>query len=271
MPQPHALLRRNFSPQADDANQLGKLVADMISVCMAVHNGEKFVEAQLQSILAQLGNNDEIVVVDDASTDHTSELLGNFKDARLRILTSRKNVGVLKSFEKALREARGDFIFFSDQDDLWLPGKVNKVLEEFVKTGAHAIVTDAVVVGDDGKTLYNSYFAWRGSGPGFLKNFYKNTFLGCCMAIRQECRGFLLPFPPLTYMHDQWMGLACSIVGQVGFLPEPLLIYRRHQWTLTRMQRSAWWWVCKSRLLLFFSLLYAFPRLMTWRIRLSAG
>lgn len=238
---------------------------------MAVHNGAQFVEAQLQSILVQLGDADEVVVVDDASTDNTLELLDRFRDGRVRILTSGRNTGVLKAFERALREARGNFIFFSDQDDVWLPGKVDRVLEAFGKTGALAIVTDAVVVDHDGKPLHESYFAWRGSGPGLVKNFYKNTFLGCCMAVRQECRHFLLPFPPLTYMHDQWAGLACSLVGQVHFLPQPLLAYRRHRGTLTRMQRSTWGWIVKRRLLLIVSLTCALPRLLLWRIRQAAG
>jgi len=152
---------------------------------MATYNGERFVTAQLQSILAQLGPGDEVVIVDDASTDNTVALIRNFRDDRIRLLANCKNSGVLKSFERALGEARGDHLFFSDQDDVWLPGKVDSVIAEFGKTGALAIVTDAIVVDHDGNTLHESYFAWRGSGPGLLKNFHKNTFLGCCMALRQ--------------------------------------------------------------------------------------
>jgi len=238
---------------------------------MAVYNGADFVEAQLHSILMQLGHDDEVVIVDDASTDNTVDLLSNIVDARIRLIYSAHNRGALRSFEKALEETRGDYIFFSDQDDLWLPGKVAIMLEEFRKSGALAIVSDAIVVKHDGTTLHESYFAWRGSGPGVVRNFWKNAFLGCCMAIRRECKAFLLPFPPLTYMHDQWAGLACSIVGQVRFLPRSLLAYRRHRDTMTRMKRSSFMLIAKSRALLFLSLLLALPRLLAWRHRMSAG
>ena len=243
----------------------------MISVCMAVYNGASFVEAQMKSILAQLGSDDEVVIVDDASSDATIDLIENLRDGRVRLLTSRFNCGAARAFERALVETRGDYIFFADQDDLWLPGKVAGVIEEFGKTGALAIVTDATVVDAGGKTLHESYFAWRGSGPGLVKNFIRSSFLGCCMAIRSDCKAFLLPFPPFVYMHDQWTGLACSVVGRVRFLPQPLLAYRRHGGTLTKMHRSSWWWIVGRRVLLALSLALALPRLAAWRIKLSHG
>jgi glycosyltransferase involved in cell wall biosynthesis len=267
----HVLSTLNCFPDTAEADPPDLPVATMISVCMAVYKGADFVEAQLHSILKQLGNDDEVVIVDDASTDNTVDLISNIVDARIRLLTSAHNRGALRSFEKALEEARGDYIFFSDQDDLWLPGKVAIMLEEFRKSGALAIVSDAIVVKHDGTTLHESYFAWRGSGPGVVRNFRKNAFLGCCMAIRRECKAFLLPFPPLTYMHDQWAGLACSIVGQVRFLPQPLLAYRRHRDTLTQMHRSPWWWILHRRAKLVLSLLLALPRLVAWRIRRPAA
>lgn len=237
---------------------------------MAVYNGAGFIDSQLRSILEQLGDGDEIVVVDDASTDHSRDLIAACGDHRIRLLVNRHNLGVMKTFERALAQARGDYIFFSDQDDLWLPGKVPRVLKEFAASGALAVVTDAVVVDQNGTPLQPSYFAWRGSAPGFVRNFYQSAFLGCCMAVRRDCLRFLLPFPPLTYMHDQWTGLACSFVGQVRFLAEPLLAYRRHGETVTRMRRSSWCWIVLHRLRLFCSLLCALPRLLKWRLRLAA-
>jgi len=267
----HVLSTLSCFPDTAEAGLPGLRVATMISVCMAVYNGADYVEAQLHSILEQLGPDDEVVIVDDASSDNTVELIGNIADGRIRLLTSEHNRGAMRSFEKAFEKARGEYIFFSDQDDLWLPGKVAIMLEEFKKSGALAIVSDAIVVAHDGTKLHESYFAWRGSGPGVVRNFRKSAFLGCCMAIRRDCKAFLLPFPPLTYMHDQWTGLACSIVGKVRFLPRPLLVYRRHRDTMTRMHRSSFWWIVKRRVLLLLSLLLALPRLLIWRRRMSAG
>src|SRR5690348_15623759 len=95
-----------------------------VSVCMAVHNGARFLRPQVDSILSQLRQSDELVVVDDASTDASPAILESVRDARLRLLRNAENLGVLRSFEKALRRASGEIIFLSDHDDIWLPGKL---------------------------------------------------------------------------------------------------------------------------------------------------
>lgn len=178
------------------------------------------------------------------------------------------NRGVVRSFEWALTETKGEYIFFSDQDDIWLPNKVRIVLSAFDKSGALAIVTDSVIIGAEEEVICKSFFAWRNSGPGFLKNFYKNTFLGCCMAIRKECKRFLLPFPRFVPMHDEWVGLTCSIVGNVYFIPEKLLAYRRHKDNVTAMHRSGWGKMFRKRINLVASLLLALPRLVAWKCNL---
>ena len=241
----------------------------MISVCMAVYNGERYLLRQLESILGQLAAGDEIVIVDDASTDSSKDIIVSLNDARIRFLTNERNQGVLKSFERALRETQGDYIFFSDQDDVWASDKVTHVLECFKETDSLAVVTDAKVINGAGGINQESYFKWRNSGPGFLKNSFKNTFLGCCMAIRKECKRFLLPFPPFAYMHDRWIGLACTIVGSVKFLPQQLLIYNRHDATVTRMQPSNGLEIIRLRVLLALSMLISLPRLLRWRRKFS--
>ena len=237
----------------------------MISVCMAVCNGEKFLLAQLKSILGQLTEDDEVVIVDDASEDNSMAIINSIYDPRIRLLQNRKNIGPLKSFEMALKDARGDYIFFADQDDLWLPNKVQYVTECFSNPRVLAVVTDAKVANEKEEIIHESYFGWRDSGPGFLKNFYKNSFLGCCMAIRKECKDFILPFPPFSYMHDRWIGLACTVVGEVRFLSCPLLIYRRHENTVTQMKPSSIWKIFNLRFFLVLSLFMSSLRLLRYR------
>ena len=89
-----------------------------ISVCIATFNGEKFIQEQIQSILPQLGEDDEIVVSDDGSTDRTMEILELFKDKRIRLLVNEGKHGFIWNFENALRKAKGDVIFLCDQDDI---------------------------------------------------------------------------------------------------------------------------------------------------------
>jgi glycosyltransferase involved in cell wall biosynthesis len=102
----------------------------MISVCMAVYNGEKYLQEQIESILKQLSPEDELVLSDDASTDASIEIIERIKDSRLILLKNEKRLGPIYNFERALVHCRGDLIFLSDQDDLWLTGKVNACVQK---------------------------------------------------------------------------------------------------------------------------------------------
>ena len=97
-----------------------------ISFCMATYNGERFVVEQLASILPQLAPEDEVVVIDDKSSDSTSELVAGFGDARIRLIEHQERQGVVCSFEDAVRSASGDILFLCDQDDIWAPDKVSR-------------------------------------------------------------------------------------------------------------------------------------------------
>lgn len=237
------------------------------SVCMATHNGERYLAAQLDSILNQLSPTDEVIVVDDASTDATRTIVLQFNDPRIRLVALPVRIGPTRAFEAALREARGEFVFLSDQDDLWKPGKVPRVLEVFTHTKALAVMTDATVVDASGRVLHESYFTHRNCGPGLLKNFYKTTYLGCCMAFRGECRDFLLPFPRPRLAHDVWIGFACELAGRLHFLAEQLVIYRRHGGNFSPLHRNRWDKVAWIRLTYLAALARALPRTLLWRAR----
>lgn len=198
----------------------------MISVCLATYNGSVYVGEQLRSVLAQLGPDDEVVVADDGSTDDTLAVIARLGDSRLRLLDGGGRLGVVKNFERALREARGDTIFLCDQDDVWLPGKVERCLEAL--SDCLLVVTDCAVVDGELKPLSPSFFRQHHSRPGVLHNLWKNTYLGCCMAFRRELLQIALPFPNRIPMHDMWLGMIAEIHGGTCFVPEPLLLYRRH-------------------------------------------
>jgi glycosyltransferase involved in cell wall biosynthesis len=193
---------------------------------MAVYNGQQYLQEQLSSILTQLSSQDEVVIVDDASTDNSINIINAFKDSRIRLLRNPQNLRVIKSFERALTEATGDYIFFADQDDIWLPNKVELVCQAL--ENSVLVVSDAIVINGVGETLYSSYFQFRKSAPGIWRNFLQNTYLGCCMAIQGKYKSQLLPFPSYIPQHDEWIGLSCEFLGDVYFLPIPLIAYRRH-------------------------------------------
>ncbi len=202
-----------------------------ISVAMAVYNGEKYLSAQLDSILPQLGGRDEVVISDDGSTDGTIALIESYMKKDGRILLRRgPGRGIKQNIANAIAHTKGEFIFLADQDDVWMPDKVRRVLDVFRKERCHLVVHDCIVTGADLKTvIYPSYFAYRGYGAGMLRNIWKNKFIGCCMAFHKSLTPYILPIPDDIQMHDQWIGfLNDKHHGGCVFLKEPLLYYRRH-------------------------------------------
>lgn len=198
----------------------------MISVCLATYNGGAYVEEQLRSVLAQLGPEDEVVVSDDGSTDDTLAVITRLADFRLRVLEGSGKLGVIKNFERALLAARGETIFLCDQDDVWLPGKVDGCLAALADYPL--VVTDCAVVDGKLNLLSPSFFRMRNSGSGLLHNLWKNSYLGCCMAFRRDLLKVALPFPNRIPMHDMWLGMIAEIYGGACFVPKQLLLYRRH-------------------------------------------
>jgi glycosyltransferase involved in cell wall biosynthesis len=196
----------------------------LTTVCMATYNGERHVAAQLASIL-QSPRVDEVLVSDDGSTDRTREIVRSLADPRVRLLEGPR-AGVIHNFESLLCTARGEFIFLADQDDVWLPHKVDTMLAAMQT--ADLVVSDCQVVDDALHLLQPSFQAARRSGPGLWKNLVRNSYLGCCMAFRRRVLARALPFPRRVPMHDWWLGLVAECAGTVCFLPEPLLLYRRH-------------------------------------------
>jgi glycosyltransferase involved in cell wall biosynthesis len=198
----------------------------MISVCIATYNGETFIKEQLMSILDQLAAHDEIVISDDGSSDGTIEIIQSLSDPRIKILPLSSKQGIVKNFERALSAASGDYVFLCDQDDVWLPNKVVKCIA--LLSNCLLVVSDCKVVDKDLNELYPSFFKVRQSGVGIIKNLYKNSYLGCCMAFRKTLLNQALPIPTNAPMHDMWLGLMANCTGKVIFLPEPLMLYRRH-------------------------------------------
>ncbi|MCX7068118.1 MAG: glycosyltransferase family 2 protein [Methylococcales bacterium] len=202
-----------------------------ISVCMAVFNGESYLLAQIESILVQLRATDELVIIDDASQDNSLELLKNINDSRIHIYHNTFNLGILASFEKALRLAQGDILFLSDQDDIWLAGKVKKIIDVFLLDfNTTLVVSDARIIDTFGHTVAESFFAQRHKEftKGVLTNLISNKYLGCTLAFRQSMLKYFLPIPSDVPMHDMWFGILNDIYGSTYYINEPLIAYRRH-------------------------------------------
>jgi glycosyltransferase involved in cell wall biosynthesis len=200
-----------------------------ISVCMAVRNGANFIEQQIGSILPQLGKNDEFVIVDDASQDNTIDIIEGFRDERIRIVRHERNRGVVQSFGRALEEARGEILFLTDHDDIWRADKVEKFLEMFrAHPDLTVVMSDLVVIDAAGKVTSGPKFGSRKFHRGLFRTLLQNRYQGSTMALRRSILEYCLPFPADIPIHDVWIGLVNRFVGEAGFIPEPLLFYRRH-------------------------------------------
>jgi len=232
---------------------------------MAVFNGARYLEEQLQTILGQLGPDDEVIIVDDCSRDGSIELIRNMKDRRMIVLENQSNVGPTASFERAICMAKGNYILLSDQDDIWKANKVNAICEIFESTNSVLVVSDASVIDANRNLLFESLYSLRGSRPGFWRNLYRNGFVGCCMAIRCDIKSFVLPFPPNVGMHDEWIGLCASLAGQVSFIGDKLIEYRRHGANASQLKHGSVTSMVRKRLNLLFVVLRRLPSILAWR------
>ena len=228
----------------------------MISVCMASFNGSKYIELQLESILVQIGSNDEIVIVDDSSTDDTVAIIENFNDSRIRIFENIDNIGVIGSFGRAMGLAKGDIIFLSDHDDIWLPTKVDKIMSVFLKDSDVTLcLTDAHIIDGFGEFKGETYFKRRqGFKQGVLANIIQNKFLGCAIAFRASLINRIFPFPSYIPAHDIWIGLINEVYGKSFFIDEPLFSYRRHSANVSSMTHENLIKMLQWRIILIFQL-----------------
>lgn len=202
-----------------------------ISVCIATFNGEKYIRDQISSILGQLSQGDEIIITDDGSTDNTLEILEDFKDPRIKIHQNKNRLGPVYNFENALSKASNQYIFLADQDDIWNERKI-KTFKSYL-SDYDVVVSDCSVVDNDLNITNPSFYALRKSGKGLFKNFFQNSYLGCCMAFHRQVLKKALPFPPQLPMHDIWLGLVTELFFKSIFIEDNLILFRRHHLNAT--------------------------------------
>lgn len=199
-----------------------------ISVCMATFNGAVYLKRQLESILSQLEDCDEIIISDDGSTDDTLQIIESLKSPLIRVIYNKGRHGYTGNFENALNEATGEYVFLSDQDDEWMPGKVEKYLQYLQKYDF--VVSDALIVDSDGIETYPSFFSQRRPKSGLLGNLVKFGYLGCCMAFKKKVLVKALPFPTnhVLCSHDNWLMLVSLMYFKTLVTHEKMVKYRRH-------------------------------------------
>ena len=219
----------------------------MISVCVATHNAEKYLQPQLNSILSQLSADDEVIVSDDGSIDNTLEMIKLIDDPRIKVVNFKQPRDYSKrrlspfyyataNFYNALKRAAGDVIFLSDQDDIWRKDKVEVVTSYL---GEYDIVcTNYSIIDKNNSIVEQRYWDNHHFDKLSVLGYWKELpFRGCCLAFKREVLENAFPFPKQLMLHDCWIGLNAVMCGyKYKFIDEPLLLYRRHSANVSSME-----------------------------------
>lgn len=189
-----------------------------VSVCLAAYNGEKYIDVQLKSILDQLGENDELIILDDCSTDNTLKVVNSFVDKRIKLFSNNVNKGHVFSFGKAIEFATRDIIFMSDQDDIWLDNRLELMKDSLIAEKVMLLSTNTNFIDSNGTPInYKVDGVSSKNSKKYLRNIFdifkgKENYYGCAMAFKSELRTVILPIPSYVESHDLWIAMAANIM-----------------------------------------------------------
>lgn len=204
-------------------------------VILATYNGERYIRTQVESILAQSIKPSRIIIRDDGSTDKTLSVLQELQkesNIDIKIISDGLNLGYIKNFEKLSEYVEAEFVFFSDQDDIWVKSKAETLLAVFTSCSkANVVFSDAYLVDNDLQklgTLWEHVKFTPESGKIKLeKILLNNVVTGATMAVRKSFLLSVMPFPA-KIPHDYWLASNACASGSLIPLDEKLILYRQH-------------------------------------------
>ena len=221
---------------------------------MATCNGGAFITDQLDSLAAQTRRPDQLVICDDDSQDDTVQKIESFRETapfEIRLEQNPGRLGATANFEKAISLCDGEIILLADQDDVWLPEKLETLVENLEKNPEWGFAfCNAQVV--DGQLSPLGYDLWQalffdaheqarvraGEAPYvFMRHV---VAAGNTLAFRSSFRSLLIPFPDLRSTHDAWIAFMIACVSGCGLVSDPLIRYRLHVDNLIGIQRLGW-------------------------------
>lgn len=218
-----------------------------VSVCLAAYNGAHFIAEQLQSILDQLEADDELIIVDDGSVDNTLDIVAGFADTRIRIYPNDRNLGVNATFARAMTLATKEFIFLSDQDDIWTPNRRRLMLDRFNDPRVNIVAGNYGLIDRNGAPLPGSLAPklQATESRAALRNLARilrgqQNYYGCAMALRGSTLRMILPYPSAIECHDIWIGMVGIVSGSIAHLEEPVLLHRVHGSNASIIRRPLW-------------------------------
>ena len=212
---------------------------EKIDILLATYNGEKYIREQIDSILNQTYKNIKLIISDDCSSDNTVNILKEYeqKDDRIEVYVQKQNLGVVKNIEFLLKQVKNNYYMLSDQDDIWLPEKVEKSFQKLIEEKSDLVFGDLEIVDRNLETMYDSFGDFMLLTRKINKyintdklNYLYNCVTGCTILAKKETLVKILPLPNSSkyLIHDHWIGLMVSIYGKVSYIPEKYIKYRQH-------------------------------------------
>lgn len=200
----------------------------LVSIALCTYNGEKHLKQQLDSLLAQTYSNLEIIIVDDCSTDNTFNITSNYaeKDSRVKCFKNDTNLGFNKNFERAIGLTTGEYIAISDQDDIWMPNKIELLLNHIVNKWL--IFSNSSYINDENETLEGKMlYGFNPAAHNYKCMLLANFVTGHTVLFKKEFMNYFLPFPQNGF-YDWWMGLIALYHEEMIFFDEILTRHRVH-------------------------------------------
>jgi glycosyltransferase involved in cell wall biosynthesis len=213
-----------------------------VSVCLATYNGERELREQMDSILSQLQCDDELVISDDNSNDKTRSIVSSYNDARVRLITNPSRRGHVGNFANAIAHATGQFIALSDQDDIWVDHRLERMLNLMKEQPELSLVIGDFIEFNKTGQLHSL----PALGPSPKNGLFqlpriflgRAKYWGCTFLFRRDLTRFILPIPRRIESHDIWIAMIACIHGRVGHLQEVTLLRRVHDRNLSEPRRG---------------------------------
>ena len=212
-----------------------------IDVLLSTYNGEKYIGELFDSLLAQSCKNFQILVRDDGSSDKTisiiEDYMGKFAGRMRFINLPEENLGPAKSFSALMMASNADYVLFADQDDVWLPSKIQRLYDEMVQQESlHPdapilVQCDLEVVDENLNLIAPSFWEFQGLNPSrnrLADMVMQNTVTGCAVMLNRRLATLVREVPLAAIMHDWWIALVASAFGYIASVPDSLIRYRQH-------------------------------------------
>ncbi len=216
---------------------------DRIDILLATYNGEAFLKEQLDSIAAQTHGDWRLIARDDGSTDRTSAILDAFRarhpDKVVVLEDGDGNLGLVRNFSRLMEHSDAPYAAFCDQDDAWLPeklelslAKMRELEREHGARGPLLVFTDVTVVDEELNVIHDSFWHYANLRPNRCNSLNRlllqNVVTGCAALMNRPLVRKSVPLPEQAYVHDWWVALVAASFGKAGYIAQPTVLYRQH-------------------------------------------